>query len=33
MSRALQSEEIGGEEMLEDARIPADQWLMLPAAI
>lgn len=23
----------GGEGMLEDARIPADQWLMLPAAI
>lgn len=23
----------GGEEMLEDARIPADRWLMLPAAI
>jgi len=23
----------GGGEMLEGARIPADQWLMLPAAI
>lgn len=22
-----------GEEMLEDARIPSDHWLMLPAAI